>query len=98
MSDGWRWHTIKPETPEHGTRNTDETAELQGNSTTRNAGRTGEHSATMTEQRNSSEYQRNTNVTAAKHHGTMEIYKTVNSCIVFLKKFKPHFNTFHTFY
>ena len=57
------------------------------NNGTRNTGGTAQHPGTVAEQRNTLEhqrntpkYQQNTNVTAGDHLGTMEPYKTKNSC------------------
>ena len=54
--------------------------------TPRNSGRTTEHYPEH--QRNTAEYQRNTNVTAVKYPGTTEPYKTKNNCSIFKRKFK----------
>ena len=62
------------------------TEHRRNSGTPRNSGRTTEHYPEH--QRNTAEYQRNTNVTAVKYPGTTEPYKTKINCSIFKRKFK----------
>ena len=98
-------HTIKPGTPGHGTmehgtpagqRNTkgQQSMELRRNRrTTTNSGGTTEHPGTSW----NSNGIWNTDVAPVEHRETTEPCKTKSNCNIFLKKSKPHFNTFNTF-
>ena len=62
------------------------TEHRRNSGTPRNSGRTTEHYPEH--QRNTAEYQRNTNVTPGKYPGTTEPYKMKNNCSIFKRKFK----------
>ena len=55
--------------------------------TPRDSGGTTEHYPEH--QRNTPEYQPNTNVTPVEHPGTTEPYNTKNNCSIFKRKIKP---------
>ena len=68
------WHTIKPRTPEHETREHETPADQRNNWTLPET--PAEHS------RKPTEHQRNTSGTV------LELYKTNNNCSIFKRKFK----------